>query len=430
MNMTEVRPLDLETLELAVAGECVAIRRVTVLQPAGGKGDKVFPPTYVKEGRAETKYAIELRKVPGRTEPVACVLLDSVASQANRMEEALLDGHRKGELPFPLVGVDFSNEPELQDLEQITALHAPHRIADAILRDSLLKGEPFRQSSVGRAFTDARPNNATAMYKYCPTALVFGVWDSTGPKGGLGSKFQRALVSEVVGVDTVWGVKTASRLDPAGIQTKSGPVFAKKGSDDWTPDAGEAEKDKKGEPVLFSRGGDGKPGQPSKINHGNIPPSIDSEAGGVTMDHAVQTTVLSLPALRRLRFRDNLADEPIPAEKRAAAEQATHVVLAALALAAVAYQQAVGHDLRSRSLLIPESGGVLELINRDGGEPSRYGLTRAAASELLKAALAKAATYGMKWSPEPITLQPTPKLAQLIRISRQQTQAGDVDAEG
>ncbi len=426
--MTEVRALDLETLERAVAGECVAIRRVTILQPAGGKGDKVFPPTYVKEGRAETKYAIEHRKVPGRTEPVTCVLLDSVASQANRMEEALLDGHRRQELPFPLVEVDFSKEPELQDLEQITALHAPHRIADAILRDSLLKGEPFRQSSVGRAFTDARPNNATAMYKYCPTALVFGVWDSTGPKGGLGSKFQRALVSEIVGVDAVSGVKTASRLDPAGIQTKSGPIFAKKGSDDWTPDAAEAEN-KKGEPVLFTRGGDGKPGQPSKINHGNIPPSIDSEAGGITMDHAVQTTVLSLPALRRLRFRENLADEPIPSEKRAAAERATHVVLAALALAAVAYQQAVGHDLRSRSLLIPESGGVLELINRDGGEPSKYSLSASGASELLNAALAKAANYGMKWSPDRITLQPTPKLAQLIRISRQQTQAGDVDAE-
>ncbi len=426
--MTEVKSLDLETLERAVAGECVAIRRVTILQPAGGKGDKVFPPTYVKEGRAETKYAIEHRKVPGRTEPVACVLLDSVASQANRMEEALLDGYRRGELPFPLVQVDFSKEPELEDLEQITALQAPHRIADAILRDSLLKDLPFRQSEVGKAFTESRPNSATAMYKYCPTALVFGVWDSTGPKGGLGSKFQRALVSEIVGVDTVSGVKTASRLDPTGIQTKAGPVYNKKGTDDWTPDVAEAET-KKGEPVLFTRGGEGKPGQPSKINHGNIPPSIDSEAGGITMDHAIQTTVLSFPALRRLRFRENLANEPIPAEKRDAAERATHVVLAALALAAVAYQQAVGHDLRSRSLLVPESGGVLELLNRDGGEPSKYSLTAFAASELLKAALAKAATYGMKWSPEPITLQPTPKLAQLIRISRQQTQAGDIDAE-
>ena len=72
---------------------------------------------------------------------------------------------------------------------------------------------------IGRAVTDARPDHATAMYSYCPTALIFGVWDSTGPKGGLGSKFQRALVSEIVGIGVEAGVKTASRLDPAQISS-------------------------------------------------------------------------------------------------------------------------------------------------------------------------------------------------------------------
>ena len=62
-------------------------------------------------------------------------------------------------------------------------------IADALLRDSVLEGTPFRHTKVGTEVTDARPNHATAMFKYCPTALVFGVWDSTGPKGGLGAKF-------------------------------------------------------------------------------------------------------------------------------------------------------------------------------------------------------------------------------------------------
>jgi CRISPR-associated protein Csb1 len=86
--------LDLKTLREAVAGSdgrsptAAAFRCVTEYQPAGGAADKVFPPTY--EGG---KYAMEKRRLPGReggAEPVDCVLLDSVQSQANRMELALL----------------------------------------------------------------------------------------------------------------------------------------------------------------------------------------------------------------------------------------------------------------------------------------------------------------------------------------------------
>ena len=77
---------------------------------------------------------------------------------------------------------------------RVTSLTAPHRIADALLRDSLLNGELFRLSDIGKSFADASTKNATALFKVCPTGLVFGLWDSTGPKGGLGAKFQRALV--------------------------------------------------------------------------------------------------------------------------------------------------------------------------------------------------------------------------------------------
>jgi CRISPR-associated protein Csb1 len=77
--------MQLDELTKAVAGNAAAVRAVTRLEPAGGPGDKVFPPTYMKEGRAETKYAVEKRHVDGRE--VLTVLLDSVASQANRMEE-------------------------------------------------------------------------------------------------------------------------------------------------------------------------------------------------------------------------------------------------------------------------------------------------------------------------------------------------------
>jgi CRISPR-associated protein Csb1 len=421
--------LSLDILRTAVAGGAAAIRTITRLEPAGGPGDKVFPPTYVKEGRAETKYAMEQRQIDGRE--VKTVLLDSVASQANRFEEVLLEGWRRGDLPLPVVQVDFSKEAGLEDLEQITALQAPHRIADALLRDSVLDGVPFRHTPVGKEITDARPNQATAMFKYCPTALIFGVWDSTGPKGGLGAKFQRCLVSEIVGVDVTAGVKTASRIDPAGIQTKAGPIFKHKDSDqEWTVDSKEAETIK-GKPVEFSRsGGDGKKGAPSAINHGNIPPSIESDAGGITMSHAVQTTVLTLAGLRRLRFQTNCSGERIAAETRDAAETVARTSLAALALAAIAYQRDNDFDLRSRSILVAKQPLVLEVIGRDGGDPARFSLSKVEAAALVRAAEQAARQHGFGWDPKPLTLLPAPKLSGLIRKSREVAASGEGEAEG
>ena len=88
--------LDLKTLRDAVAGTAAAFRCVTDHQPAGGPGDEVFPPT--QEG---SKYATEERIDPETGEVKPCVLLDSVQSQANRMELALLEAHRAGKVTLP-----------------------------------------------------------------------------------------------------------------------------------------------------------------------------------------------------------------------------------------------------------------------------------------------------------------------------------------
>lgn len=425
--MSSPSQLTLSELTNAVAGGAVAIRAVTQLMPAGGPSDKVFPPTYVKERQSQTKYAMELRKVGG-TE-VQTVLLDSVASQANRIEEALLEGWRRGELQFPVVSVDFTGIEGLADLERITSLQAPHRVADALLRDSVdADGTPFRQTVVGKACTDARPNHATAMYRYCPTALLFGVWDSTGPRGGLGAKFQRVLVSEIVGFDVVAGVKTASRIDPTSIEKKAGPVFESKSDpSDWTSLEVEAATEK-GKPKLFSRKGAGDKGTPASINHGNIPPSIDSEAGGVTMSHAVHTVVLSMAGLRRLRFQQRSDGGLIPAADRDAAETAARTALAALGLAGIIYQRRNGYDLRSRSLLVSSEPLAFELLDRDGGDPRKFIVDDPAT--LLRDAVSAAARHGLSWEADPVMLTPTPKLAYLIAESRRLKAAGTGDEAG
>src|SRR5258707_8562975 len=99
--------LPLGRLQEVVRSGAAARSRVA-LQPAGGEGTKVFPPTY-----AGAVYATEKRRLPGHEDPVDCVLLDSVQSQANRMEEALqqaIDSGRlqKASVALSLVEVDFT----------------------------------------------------------------------------------------------------------------------------------------------------------------------------------------------------------------------------------------------------------------------------------------------------------------------------------
>jgi CRISPR-associated protein Csb1 len=416
---------DFQKLRELVTGNGVAFRVHQTLQPAGGAGDKVFPPTFAVEGNA-LRYTTEVRRING--EDVTCVLLDSVASQANRMEEALLAAWETSAISFPVLSVDFGGEQQLADIGRITTLDAPHRIADAILRDSVepTNGTLFRGTPEGRAYTDATPDDATAVFLLCPTALIFGVWDSTGPKGGGGAKFQRALTSEIVAIRALAGAKVASRLDPLAIQANV-PVYHRAADEnDWTIDKNEAKTTDRGVPVLFSRsGGEGK-GKPSSVNHSNIAPSIDTTAGGITFDRAVQTVVLSLPALRKLRFRTNLEGQPL--SNRDTAESAARVALAALGIAAIVHQRQHGYDLRSRCLLVPDSPFALEVITADGsGE--QYALTPDDANDLVSQAGAACAAAGLAWMREPLQLRPAPKLAALVRRSREVAAAGNAEAE-
>ena len=425
--MTELPTLSLKRLAAAVAGGAAAFRSRTRLQPAGGPGDKVFPPTYATGDRT-LRYAIEHRRIDGAE--VATVLLDSVASQANRMEEALQRGWEEERLRFPLLAVDFSGCEGIADLTRLSALEVPHRIADALLRDSVTEdGTLFRDTELGHAYTGATAGDATAVYKACPTALVFGVWDSTGPRGGSGAKFARALVSEIVAIDAVTGAKVSSRIDPAGIQAGVRVYHREDDPDDWTVFEDEAQK-KGNRPVLFRRkSSEGKAGRPSAVNHSNVTPSIDTFAGGITFDYALQTSVLSLPALRRLRFVRDVSGEPLRPETRQRAEGAARTALAALALAALAWHRRDGFDLRSRCALVPDGPHVLELVPADGGDTESFRLTADQAAELLDAAHEAASACGFGWEREPLRLRPAEKLADLIRKSRELAAAGAGDEE-
>ena len=100
---------------------------------------------------------------------------DSVQSQANRMELALLESLRAGRIELPLISVSF-DQKDLQKKFTVTSLEAPHRAADAIFRDSLVKstGEKFRKSDKGKVLDTVDIRNATGLFALCPTGLLFG----------------------------------------------------------------------------------------------------------------------------------------------------------------------------------------------------------------------------------------------------------------
>lgn len=402
-----MKTIDLDTLQSAVAGSAAAFRSRTRLQPAGGEGDKAFPPTY-----AGAVYATEERRVKrpdGNYATIPCVLMDSVQSQANRLEEALqqaIDAGRFDDCHIPVIEVDFSGVDLLDEIGRITSLEAPHRASDAILRDSLHEGVPFRKSEIGKKLDYASLNNATPLYEICPAALIFGIWDSTGPKGGLGAKFQRALVSEIVGINAQTGAKTSSRIDPLQIRA-----------------AAKVMKSKDGYTLAKNDSAKGAV-SPSEVNHGNIPPDVDHKTGGVTLDYAEQTTVLSLPALRRLRFPVN-ANAPT-----AETDTAGRTVLAALALTASALAAENGYDLRSRCLLWPEEKLQWELLEKPGAQPTQVTIDADAAIQTLKEAVAAAEKVGLTWRKEPLKLTPAPQLVELLRRSQEIAAAESAEEDG
>lgn len=407
-------------------GSHAALRRRQILQPVGGKGDKIFPPTYPGEGRnSPPRHVFEKRRIGERE--VWCVLVDSVQSQANRLEESLLDAIHDG-ITIPHVAVDFSAS-NLDGITRITSLDAPHRVYDAILRDSLTQEKtPFMDSEIGQRLARASVKDASALLELSPNALLFGAWHSTGQGGGLGAKFARALISEIIAIDvpveeildrrtgeimvSTSGRRTGSRVDPLGIM-KDVPIYqSAENKNDWTPIEEKAARDKDGKPILFPTKKKGKPGRPSIINHGNVTPSV--QPLGITCDHLEHSLVLSFAALRRLRF----GGDP-------GRDLAGRAYLAALGLLALTEQDARGYALRSRCDLVCDGIASLELIHMDGSNKA-VELDRAAARNLYNDALAEAKAKGFSLFAE-TRLIPQDKLVDIVRQSQKLALSGEVE---
>lgn len=394
--------LTLNELTAAVAGSAAAFRSVTKLQPVGGVGDKVFPATY-----AGGAYATERRIVDGKV--VDCILIDSVQAQSNRAEEALKTAVERGRTQLPLIEVNFQEANRLfrtTEIPNLTSLDVPHRLADAILRDSVLAdGTRFSKSKYAQRWGRSTLWNATAVYELCPAALLLGMWGSPDKPGGLGAKFERAFVSEIVAVDVVRNNR--ERADGEESDNRKDLVDKRAG---FRIDPLNASKNvlvKQNEDGSFQVGGKTRP---SEINHGNIP--FETPNCGIRFRYAEQVTVISLGALRKLHF-------PLDGKDDLHVNDAGRTVLAALGLCAGVLASEANTSLRSRCHLWPEEDREWELLERPGQPPRKFRLNGDQGIALLNGAVSAAENMGLKWMKEKLTLKPSAELVELVRQSQE-----------
>lgn len=166
----------------------VAVTLTQILQSIEGPDGVVFPPTF-----ADVGYNID--KLQDGT---SVALIDSVGSQANRMEPAFKtapDGFAVNPLAELVPQIDIRLG---ESGKTVSILDAGHRLGDAIVRCTEL------QEEAQRAFlTYLEKGDASMVARLSPTSIVFGSWDSRDTQ----AKFPR-LVQAVV---RAWDVEKLTR---------------------------------------------------------------------------------------------------------------------------------------------------------------------------------------------------------------------------
>jgi CRISPR-associated protein Csb1 len=187
---------------------------------------------------------------------------------------------------------------------------------------------------------------------------------------------------------------------------------------------------------------------PSDINHGNVTPSVSRAKeplkgpggtiiedrdrilpGGITMRYAEQTSVLSMAALRRLRFPPSPGPAPTQATNPAAPDTSppssaapsnrdedARMMLTALGLVAMVCSRR-DYFLRSRCDLYAPGPIKFEIVQPGVSQIEEFTLDLAQGAALLNQVAAQSsATW--KRQAELETFQPSQRLADLIRESR------------
>ena len=164
----------------------VALHVLQSLMGVEGPGAVIFPPTY-----ADVGYNID-----EMSDGTKIAAIDSVGSQANRMEPVFLPA-KTGEPDntratlVPQIDIAYGKNKSRSILE------AGHRLGDAVIRSTALKE---RARDAFQALLDR--DDATPLAKLAPTSLVFGVWDSRDTQAKLPRIVQSTIRAEDVEILT------------------------------------------------------------------------------------------------------------------------------------------------------------------------------------------------------------------------------------
>lgn len=283
----------------------VAVHFKQHLVPVEGPGSVFFPPTF-----ADVGYNID--KLSDGT---SVALVDSVGSQANRMEPLFLEEPLRHLVPQIEVAY---GDPKKDTAGTISLLEAGHRLGDALVRCTELYG-PARE-----AFQSLlRRGDATPLAKLAPTSLVFGVWDSRDTM----AKVPR-IVQSVIRAWDVSELTRSAQYNPA-LNYAELEIFS------------EEEKQK----------AEGKTGTPlAERGYVHVPASRSH--GGIVAKGPIRRDVtINLVALRRLE-----GSQP---------DALRQYILGLSLVAATAPQDPF---LRQGCILVPDENerGRWELVGRDG----------------------------------------------------------------
>lgn len=172
------------------------------LAPAEGADAVFFPATY-----AEIGYNIDGRNRIDDSSAQNIALVDSVGSQANRIEPMFADGEYANLVPQIVIVIKAGEKT-------VNLLDAGHRAGDAIARCSTLHSE------LQAAFKNLLKGDAVPLAKIAPTSLVFGVWDSRDTQ----AKLPRLIASVVRAYNVRKLKRSATYIAPVDF-TPKGLVF-------------------------------------------------------------------------------------------------------------------------------------------------------------------------------------------------------------
>ncbi len=312
----------------------VALVRKQELLPVEGAGAVFFPPTYASD---KQPYNVDVL-----SDGTKVVTVDSVGSQANRMEPIFLRAPRGDDGLASLVP---QIEVDLGQNRKVPLLEAGHRLGDAIVRSSSLKDDAHK--AFDRFVSDG---DATAIAKLSPTSLVFGVWDSRDTH----AKLPR-IVQAVV---RAWDVDVLTR------SAQYNPATDYSALDVFT----EEEKQKS----------EASPKSPVAQRGFVAVPSTGQHGGVVARGKILRDVTVNLVALRRLRGDG---------------ERGEALRRYILGLCLVAVTEPLDGFLRQGCLLTPDPAArsPWEVVARDGTRAD----VELASADVREAAAAWAAAFGV-----------------------------------